>query len=976
MIPAIFVLMPIALYPVYLVDHARSERRGLLAPVPGAAVLAVRAAMVPVAAPDPQHRGGGAAQGLSELGRAARQARGRRPAPIRSASFSILTAASALAYVPLALIYSPWAWFQYSAFAFQWCRPLHYTVYFFAGAAVGAYGLERGLLASDGVLARRWPLAVGAAILGLALWMTPTAIIMEGGNDNPGPLWLQLAANLGFVVCCAGGCLAVMAVCIRFATNRRRWLDSLSANAYGMYLVHYPFVVWMQYALLNAPLPAIVKAAIVFAVAVALSWAHGRGLAQHSARRPAGRRGAAGAGKDVVTRAYCRYGSVAEATHVARPQTRVPEPVSRSAAIDRDRHRHRVLDRAGDRADGPLCELRAHGHGHDRPCRRRSLDRAARHQVLRGPFPARRARALSRAVGRRRGVGGAAGDRLCAVAHAVGRQHADLHDRLRPARRRTCSPGTSSKARRESLAIPGAVAIDRSYFDRLETTRVGDYAEIGDQKVQVVAITNGIRSFTTTPYVFSSIDRARAYTGTAANKASYFLVRVTPGANVTPGARPPARAAARHRGAHHRRVPRPQRQFLAVRHRRRRRSVRGRRCSGLIVGTVIVAQTLYSSTKDHLNEFATLRAIGSSGSYIHKVIIFQALLSAVIGFCIAATIGWIVVIATADTALPVVITPLMTAALLVLTVADVRRVRHRGHHEGDADRSCDGVHAMTDAGDRSHRYGQVPGRRRRPRAGAQGRQPGGHRRRADAADGTVGERQDHAALHPRMHADADQRHGAGRRPADRRRRSRGARQDPPREHRLRVPVLSSVPDPHRARQCAARARRPRRELAPRDAEVEGGAGQGRARAQDGLLSAGAQRRRAAARRHRARHRRQRGGDPRRRADRRARQRERPRHHGGAGGDRARQRPRRVGRHPRPPYSPVRRPHRPHRGRQDHRRRARVGSQGRRRRGAQRQRRSARTRSESLEHHGRVETKSDCRCRARPDRPCRRRWRRR
>ena len=103
--------------------------------------------------------------------------------------------------------------------------------------------------------------------------MTPTAIIMEGGSDNPGPLWLQLAASLGFVVCCAGGCLAVMAVCIRFATSRRRWLDSLSANAYGMYLVHYPFVVWMQYALLNAPLPAIVKAAIVFAVAVALSWA-------------------------------------------------------------------------------------------------------------------------------------------------------------------------------------------------------------------------------------------------------------------------------------------------------------------------------------------------------------------------------------------------------------------------------------------------------------------------------------------------------------------------------------------------------------------------------------------------------------------------------------------------------------------------------------------------------------------------------
>ena len=78
---------------------------------------------------------------------------------------------------------------------------------------------------------------------------------------------------------------------------------------------------------------------------------------------------------------------------------------------------------------------------------------------------------------------------------------------------------------------------------------------------------------------------------------------------------------------------------------------------GIIVGTVIVAQTLYSSTKDHLTEFATLRAIGSSSRYIHKVIICQALLSAVIGFCIAAGIGLIIVDATAESALPVLMTP-------------------------------------------------------------------------------------------------------------------------------------------------------------------------------------------------------------------------------------------------------------------------------------------------------------------------------
>jgi putative ABC transport system permease protein len=82
-----------------------------------------------------------------------------------------------------------------------------------------------------------------------------------------------------------------------------------------------------------------------------------------------------------------------------------------------------------------------------------------------------------------------------------------------------------------------------------------------------------------------------------------------------------------------------------------------------------VAQTLYSSTKDHLNEFATLRAIGSSGRYIYAVIIIQAVLSAIIGFCIAAGIGMIIVQATAETALPVFMTPNLTAALFLLTVA-------------------------------------------------------------------------------------------------------------------------------------------------------------------------------------------------------------------------------------------------------------------------------------------------------------------
>jgi putative ABC transport system permease protein len=218
----------------------------------------------------------------------------------------------------------------------------------------------------------------------------------------------------------------------------------------------------------------------------------------------------------------------------------------------------------------------------------------------------------------------------------------------------------------DALAIPGAVAVDRSYFSRLGISGIGASAEIRGQKVEVRAVTKGIRSFTTTPYVFTTLDRGRAYTGIPANKGTYFLVRVSPDADVD--------SVRRRLKANLSDVD----VLTPTEFRDRSRSfwlfdtgagfaLFSGALLGMIVGTVIVTQTLYSSTKDHLNEFATLRAIGSSGLYIHKVIICQALIGAVVGFCLAAGIGLIVVAATADTALPIVMTPALTLGLFLLT---------------------------------------------------------------------------------------------------------------------------------------------------------------------------------------------------------------------------------------------------------------------------------------------------------------------
>ena len=220
----------------------------------------------------------------------------------------------------------------------------------------------------------------------------------------------------------------------------------------------------------------------------------------------------------------------------------------------------------------------------------------------------------------------------------------------------------------QALSQGYSVAVDRTYFDRLGVTGIGSTAEIRGRKVKVVALTDGIRSFTTTPYVFVDLKNARTFTGTPSDRANDLLVRLSPDAD-----RDKTMQAIRdHVG--------DAEVLTTAEFRDRSRSfwlfgtgagaaLFAGALLGVIVGTVIVAQTLYSSTKDHLNEFATLRAMGSANGYIYRVIIYQALINAVIGFTLASAIGAVVVQMTAKSALPIVITPWLFVALSLLTVA-------------------------------------------------------------------------------------------------------------------------------------------------------------------------------------------------------------------------------------------------------------------------------------------------------------------
>jgi hypothetical protein len=188
-----------------------------------------------------------------------------------------LVIVSALIYFPLARFFEPWHWVAFGPFEIQPSLAPQYAVYFFSGLAVGAGGIDRGLLRSDGMLAQRWAAWLVGAFAAFLLWVVPAALI-ETGRAAASSM-AGMARELGFVLFAASACFASVSLFLRFATTQRQIFRSVSENSYGIYLFHYVFVIWTQYSLLQVSMPAILKGAVVLTVTLALSWATSVGVA-------------------------------------------------------------------------------------------------------------------------------------------------------------------------------------------------------------------------------------------------------------------------------------------------------------------------------------------------------------------------------------------------------------------------------------------------------------------------------------------------------------------------------------------------------------------------------------------------------------------------------------------------------------------------------------------------------------------------
>jgi putative ABC transport system permease protein len=219
----------------------------------------------------------------------------------------------------------------------------------------------------------------------------------------------------------------------------------------------------------------------------------------------------------------------------------------------------------------------------------------------------------------------------------------------------------------DDIKAPEGIAVDKSYLSDLGISGVGSTAQIANGRVRVRALTNDVRSFTQSPYVYLPINRARALLDVPSNVSTFHLVTLEPGADAeSVRAEIAKRVAPAEVLTKQEFLNRSLKQWLF--NTGAGAALIGGALLGTLVGTVIVAQTLYSSTKDHINEFATLRALGSSSSYIYKVILAQAGMSALLGYALGMAIALLIVYSAQGSALPIMMTPELAAGLLALTL--------------------------------------------------------------------------------------------------------------------------------------------------------------------------------------------------------------------------------------------------------------------------------------------------------------------
>ena len=219
------------------------------------------------------------------------------------------------------------------------------------------------------------------------------------------------------------------------------------------------------------------------------------------------------------------------------------------------------------------------------------------------------------------------------------------------------------------VKLEDGVIVDELYKEKLGVSKIGDRVEIGDHRARVVGFTRGIRSFTTSPFVYTSFKNALNYTRPEAreDQLAYILVTVAPGVR-SREVLESLRARLTDVDIYTREEFSRRTRFYWMFTTGAGLAVLTAALMGLVVGVAVVAQTIYAATMDHIREYGTLKAMGATNGYLYRVLIEQAAWSAVLGYAFAMFAAHFIVQASEKGGALILLPPAMKIAMLVLAV--------------------------------------------------------------------------------------------------------------------------------------------------------------------------------------------------------------------------------------------------------------------------------------------------------------------
>ncbi len=211
------------------------------------------------------------------------------------------------------------------------------------------------------------------------------------------------------------------------------------------------------------------------------------------------------------------------------------------------------------------------------------------------------------------------------------------------------------------------VIVDEFYKKRLGVANVGDVAEIDGHRARIAGFTRGVHSFAPSPWVFTTVENAHEYLPLRRDQVTFLLVKSDPGVNLE--------EVRKNILAHVKNVEVLTTPEFSRRTRTYWTFTTGAGLAillaavlGLVVGFVVVAQTIYATTMDHLKEFGTLKAVGAPNSYVYKVILTQAVISAVVGYTFGMMLSMFVVHYAGLQGAPVLMNLWLLIATFILTL--------------------------------------------------------------------------------------------------------------------------------------------------------------------------------------------------------------------------------------------------------------------------------------------------------------------